>query len=72
MEKTKRLPMIRSALRESVFLVVPRSARDIEVRRYIDEYTCWPPVIFMPLITCLEVTKYSILNFTFKIFLSPF
>ncbi|CAL4122434.1 unnamed protein product, partial [Meganyctiphanes norvegica] len=54
-EKTKRSPGYRHLLRRGAFIVIPRSGRDAETRRYLDEYSCCPPPLFMISITLIEV-----------------
>ncbi len=47
--------MMRNLVRYAAFVVVPRGERRTTVRRYINEYSCWPPPLFIPLISVIEV-----------------
>lgn len=43
-------PFVRHALRAAAYTVVPRNER-----RYLAEYSCFPPPLFMILISCVEI-----------------
>lgn len=47
-------------LRRGALAVLPRNARSLENRRYIEEYSCWPPPLFMLLITLAEIITFII------------
>ncbi|KAK4323889.1 hypothetical protein Pmani_005443 [Petrolisthes manimaculis] len=44
-----------AALRRGALAVVPRRERTLQTRRYIEEYACWPPPLFMILFTLAEI-----------------
>ncbi|XP_076048803.1 rhomboid-related protein 2-like isoform X2 [Oratosquilla oratoria] len=45
----------RRFLRRLAFMVVPRSARDLKTRMYLEEYSCMPPPFFVILISMAEI-----------------
>ena len=45
-----------TVLRRGALAVLPRNAKSLKNRRYIEEYSCWPPPLFMLLITLSEVS----------------
>lgn len=49
-----------AVLRRGVLGVLPRGERTLETRRYIEEYSCWPPPLFMLLITIAEIITFII------------
>ena len=46
--------MFRSFLVKAAYSVVPKSKR---TRRYVDQYSCCPPPVFMVLVSLIEVGK---------------
>ncbi|XP_045109584.1 rhomboid-related protein 1-like isoform X2 [Portunus trituberculatus] len=49
-----------TVLRRGALAVLPRNAKSLENRRYIEEYSCWPPPLFMLLITLSEIITFII------------
>ncbi|XP_071551427.1 inactive rhomboid-related protein 2-like [Panulirus ornatus] len=47
-----------AALRRGALAVLPRRERTLETRRYIEEYSCCPPPLFMILITVAEIATF--------------
>ncbi|GFT41716.1 rhomboid-related protein 3 [Nephila pilipes] len=48
-------PRFQRIVRFAALAVVPKNQRAITVRRYIEEYNCYPPPIFLLLISLIEV-----------------
>lgn len=49
-----------TVLRRGALAVLPRGAKSLENRRYIEEYSCWPPPLFMLIITLAEIITFII------------
>ncbi|CAG0884800.1 unnamed protein product [Darwinula stevensoni] len=48
-------PIFRRIIRYAAFTVIPRGKRQKTVRRYMNEYSCLPPPLFMILISLVEL-----------------
>lgn len=48
-------PRLHRLVRYAAFAVVPRSQRRSIIRKYLDEYNCMPPPLFIILISILEI-----------------
>lgn len=46
------------AFRRGALVVLPRSKRTLETRQYLEEYSCCPPPLFMPLASLAEVAVF--------------
>ncbi|CAG0916631.1 unnamed protein product [Notodromas monacha] len=57
-------PMVRRMVQYAAFVVVPRKERRKTVTRYINEYSCFPPPLFIPLISAIEIALFAYFSYT--------
>lgn len=51
-------PRLQRLIRYAAIAVVPKTQRHSIIRRYLEEYNCFPPPIFMILISIIEIAVF--------------